>query len=623
MASPAETLFMLFDADTSKLDKGLKNSHDAADKLEDKLEKVDKVAGVLGSSLIELAKGFGAGILAGLAATSIANLVTQTADLTLKSLDAAEALGVNVTELEALDSAAQMSGGQIGAFTQSLGNMSRNLNEVASTGKGAALPVIEQLGISLDELKAVAKDPIASMELLSDKFTELSETQAAQLGQKLGMDQGTINLLRQGRTGIAALVAEQKSLFTLTQQDAEAAAKFQDELDRLIRVADGLKRSLATALMPALTWVLEGIRKVVTFIKENQTAVVAFFAIVAGIVLALFLPAILSAVAAVYALIAPFLLVGLAIAAIAAIAALVFDDINAFLTGQDSLIGELAKKWPIIGIAIRDLGLVFEWFKEMVSAAFAFIVDLIESGPAVAFDNLKERVFGVLDSIVARFPILNVAISMIKVGVEQAMQAFEYLWGAIKTGAAMAIDWLAKLWETMGPIVKGAAKLMGIDLGKMSFSLERGMAITGDRQGDASAVMQRNRDKREGRESGGGVMATMAKEREPEKKPGTNLGSFSLGNAQLSAIDSASGASGAVKNANGNPFGQGGSSGGVAAGAAGRGETNIQKTYQTTVQNVTVETQATDAEGIGSSIASALTSEVDRAINAADNGMQA
>lgn len=628
MASPLETLFMMFEADTSKLDKSIDDSYDGADKLEKKLGAVDKAAGVLGSSLVELVKGFGAGLVAGLAATSIANLVTNTAELTLRSLDAAEALGVSVTELEALDSAAQMTGGQTGAFTQSLTNMSRNLNEVAATGKGAALPVMEQLGISMKDLQAVAKDPIASMEMLADKFVELSETQAAQVGQKLGLDQGTINLLRQGRTGIAALTAEQKKLFTLTQQDAEAAAKFQDELDRLMRIADGLKRSLATALMPALTWVFEKLQKLVLFMKDNQTAVVAFFAAVAAILFAVFLPAVLSAVTAVYTLLAPFILVGLAIAAIAAIAALVFDDINAYLNGQDSVIGELAKKWPIIGLAVRELGLVFEWFKEVVASVFGFIVDLITVGPAEAFENLKQRIFGVMDSIAARFPPLAGLINFVKFNVELTQKAFGYLWEAVQAGARVAITWLTKMWETMGPIIKGAAKLMGIDLGNLSFDFDKGMQVAARDQDNAMEVMRKNREKREGKEAsesdgGGGVMSTLSDAAAPAKKAGggVNLGSFDLGSKQLSAIDSASSGSGAIKSANGNPFGQGGGGGGVSSG--GKGETVVQKTYTVTVENVTVETQATDAEGIASSVGGALTSEINRAINAADNGMKA
>lgn len=623
MASPFETLFMIFEADASKVDDGLKDATKAADKLENKLEDVDKKAGMLGSSFLEMVKGFAAGAVAGLLTSSLASLVTETVSMTMASKDAADALGVSVAELEALDSAAQVSGGQTGAFTASLGNLSRMLNEVAKTGKGAAVPMFEQLGLSVAELKAVSDDPIEALGLLADKFEHLSKTEAAQLGQKLGLDPGTINLMRQGRIGIADLVAQQKALYTLTEQDAEAAEKFEDQLDKLVRMVNAVKRAFVTTLLPALTWVLEKIESVVGFMKDNQTAVIAFFTVVAGIVLAVFLPAILSAVAAVWALIAPFLAVGLAIAAVAAIVALVFDDINSYLNGQDSMIGELAKKWPIIGVAVKELGLVFEWLKELLSAGFAFIVDLIESGPTAAFQNLKERVFGVLDSIAARFPPFAWTINVVKMAVNGATDAFGFLWENIKTGASLAMEFLKRLWDVMGPVVKGAAKLMGIDLSNVSFNVQRGVAKTEGWQSDAMGVMERNRAKREARDAGGGVISqdAAARPKGTNTTPKSSFAGFDLGAAQLSAIDMAAAGSGVSKAAAANPFGQGGGNGGAAAmSAAPAAQT---KTITVTVDRVEVSTQATDADGIASSMAGALTQEINAAINAADNGMRA
>ena len=135
--------------------------------------------------------------------------------------DSAEALGVNVSALHAWDNGAQMSGGQTGAFTASLGTLNTGLNAIATKGTGLMLPFFKQLGLSMKDIKEGAKDPIGALQKMSDSFSKLSAAEAAGLGSKMGLDQGTINLLREGRTGLDEIIRKQKELGVVTEEQAE------------------------------------------------------------------------------------------------------------------------------------------------------------------------------------------------------------------------------------------------------------------------------------------------------------------------------------------------------------------------------------------------------------------
>lgn len=564
MASPIETMFYIFDADAKKLEAGLDKADKQAKNVEQSIERVDKAASAMGASFLELVKGFGAGIVAGLAASSIGSLVKQTAELATQSLDAAEALGVQVDQLEALDSAAQMSGGQQGALSNSLRSLTLNLQEVARTGKGAAVPALVALGVSLDQVKQVADDPIAAMELLADQFENLSAAEAAQLGAKLGLDQGTINLLRQGRAGMADLVAEQKELFTLTKKDAEAAAAFQDQLDRLMRVVEGVKRTIATMLMPALTWALEKITETVKFLQDHKAAAISFFAALAAIVLAIFLPSMIAAAAAVWATIAPFVAVGIAVLALAAIFALVAEDVWNFYNGQDSVIGELSKKWPVIGEIVKDLGLVFQWWGEIVTGILQFIADAVMLGPGQAFENLKARVFAVFDSIGARFPILSGGLEALKGVINSVGETFSGVWAKAKEGADKLLNILGAVFNALKPIMEGAAKLLGLKMPSMDAvkSAFTGGKSTAEAQADAQRALSGNTATNIG-------AATAKAEREKaEGKKDDGPGIFE------SAAAKAKGAFGLDQDGKAKSLGYGGGGGGgggAGAGGAGAG----------------------------------------------------
>jgi hypothetical protein len=131
-----------------------------------------------------------------------------------------------------------------------------------------------------------------------------------------------------------------------------------------------LKDRLVMWLVPALTklgeWVEKGLKAFKEFDKdtqilENSMKIFGLFLIV------VLIPALWTAVTAVYALLAPFL----AVAAVVAAAFLVVEDLYALFTGGDSAIGHYLDEWFGEGSAqkVIDWGAnVVKTFKEWIAA---------------------------------------------------------------------------------------------------------------------------------------------------------------------------------------------------------------------------------------------------------------
>ncbi len=133
---------------------------------------------------------------------------------------------------------------------------------------------------------------------------------------------------------------------------------------------------------------------IVDWAGEHKDFVVGFFGAIAAVVAAIYLPAMIAAAAATLAATWPILAIGVAIVAAAAAFALIYDDIMNFIAGNDSMIGQIFEKYPMIKEIVFGLidafkqmgsavGAVFEFIGEMWKLQFDFImqgVEMIKSG---------------------------------------------------------------------------------------------------------------------------------------------------------------------------------------------------------------------------------------------------
>jgi len=224
---------------------------------------------------------------------------------------------------------------------------------------------------------------------LADQFGKLDRTQALFLGKKLGLDQGSINLLMQGRRSMEELIARQKELGVVTQAQADAATKFEIAEVKAGMAIETLKRELVSELLPAFTWLIEKVEQATDFMRDHS----GMMKTAATIVAIALTPALWGAATAAWALIAPILIAAAPFIALGAAILLVADDIDTFMKGGDSMLGRIVQKWPIMGDIFRGIGAAARTMQDMLLK----VIDQVLH-PFQTFHDLIEAIFNMIKS---------------------------------------------------------------------------------------------------------------------------------------------------------------------------------------------------------------------------------
>lgn len=290
-----------------------------------------------------------AGLLGvGLSIKGAVNTYLEQADALGKYSDS---LGVAVEDVQAWEEAVKHAGGTGEGFRQSLQGLTANLTAIATTGKGRMLPFLQQLGISAKDANGKVKDAMELLPELAEKFEKMAPAEAAGFGEKLGLDKGVVMLLQQGRKATEEAVKAGKEHIRFTKADTEAAAKANDAIqDMQTSLMALIARAVAPAI-PLLTKFAQIIHTAAQWISENSETVTAFFIAVGTILMRQGIPAMLKFAASTRAAIAPFLPI---IAAVAALG-VALDDLWAFITGGDSVLERMLKRFGVTQETIDGL----------------------------------------------------------------------------------------------------------------------------------------------------------------------------------------------------------------------------------------------------------------------------
>ncbi|WP_337186578.1 hypothetical protein [Phenylobacterium sp.] len=240
-------LHVAFSADTAELSKGL-------DSVKAKLGGLAKVAGFTGAAI-------GAGLAA--AAVGLSAAVKGSIDAADQMDEMAQKVGVGVEGLSRLKYAAEISGVSMDTLSTGLKRLSAGMMEAATTGTGKAAGALARLGVEVRDASGALRDSDAVLVDVAERFSIMQDganktALAMSLFGKSGADM--IPFLNEGADGIARLRAEADDLgITLSAEAAASAGKFNENLDRLKAVGGGLTNQLATALLPALEGITNGL----------------------------------------------------------------------------------------------------------------------------------------------------------------------------------------------------------------------------------------------------------------------------------------------------------------------------------------------------------------------------
>lgn len=180
--------------------------------------------------------------------------------------DSAGKLGTTYSSLATLQYAAKMTGTEFGTLEGGLGKLQRNLAEVAATGKGPAAEALAKLRLNASALKEMditdAFEKVA-MQLAAIPNTADRAATAVDLFGKSG--QGLMNIIKEAKGGLGEFREEAERLgLTLSGDQVDKVAEFNDQLDRLNAAMDGLKTEILIKLAPGVTETLQGLTDAMT-----------------------------------------------------------------------------------------------------------------------------------------------------------------------------------------------------------------------------------------------------------------------------------------------------------------------------------------------------------------------
>lgn len=335
-----------FDAGKRKVDKGLKDTGNEADKTGAKLKKSGK----------DGADGFGN--VAASAAKFLALIggtmaVKRFIEQTVESSAALDRLSKNLQEgvstVSAWSNSAQLAGGSAEGLQGTLDMLSKSQTELQLTGQSQLIPYFSALGVSIADASGKARSGGDVLLDLSDRFSKMDRTTANNMGRMMGIDQGTMNLLLKGRKEVELMVARQKEYGTVTKQQAEESSRLKLAMTESKQSFEAFGRELLSAAMPALEGLFSMMKDFGAWMRENKEFVNAFLASIAvglGAIAAATIPINLTVVA----------VLGL----VAAIAAL-WQDYQTWKRGGDSFID-----WSKWEPGFTAAGKAIKWLKDLL-----------------------------------------------------------------------------------------------------------------------------------------------------------------------------------------------------------------------------------------------------------------
>lgn len=383
-----DKFLMIFEGDTTSLDDGVKKSKKSADSLIDTLKDADKVAGKVGDSLASSLKKTLASVAAAFAAGALINNTIGRASDIVAIANTADALGVAVEELDAFGRAAQAAGGDAQGARDSLTDMAETIGEALQDVESQRAKTFAGLGVSLRDVEGNAINAVEGILRLSDSVQGLSREEAIFRIKELGItDNKTVEMVLRGRKELERMLMVQKEQGVITKENAEEARKFTEGMNRLRGSLDVASTGFMSSLIPALTVGVEWLTKLVDWASEHSDVIVGFFGAIAAVVTALYLPAMISAAAATLAATWPIIAIAAVVTAVAAAFALAYEDIMNFIDGNDSLIGQIFEKYPLVKDVVFGIMDAFKLMWSVVSGIFNMmltgfkqIVDFIMRG---------------------------------------------------------------------------------------------------------------------------------------------------------------------------------------------------------------------------------------------------
>ena len=289
--------------------------------------------------------------------------------------------------------AIEYSGGNVAAFQSTFESLSKQIRQAPFTHNSTFLRGLSELGISVHNANGQIKSMSDLLLGLSGRLGGMSEGKAFLIGQRLGLDDDTIRLLREGKDAVQSYLDKTKEDGIIQKQNLEIYERLRKARVELSKSWSELSIKIGNVILPIITKLVDGLTSVAEWISENSGFIQHTLELlgwiasgIAGVTLAIGL--LVNSLK-----LLKMGLWGLGIGAII----LLWDDFMTYLEGGDSVIGRVINKFKEWGKSIKEnLRPVLEWLKDFWDGFVEFFEEKI-LWCIELWDKLANKVRGIRD----------------------------------------------------------------------------------------------------------------------------------------------------------------------------------------------------------------------------------
>lgn len=198
----------------------------------------------------------------------------------------ADRLGLNITWLQKYRYAANLSDVATGTFDMAMQRFTRRAAEAAA-GTGVAKDALKRLGVELRDGQGKMKSSEKLLNEVADGMKKVEDPAVrVRLAFALFDSEGVkmVNMLKNGSAAMNAAANEAEKLGIMTEAQARASEKFNDNMTKLWRAIKQLGYSIGSELMPymeefvvamkdmvleAKPEIIEGLRKAIKYLRDD------------------------------------------------------------------------------------------------------------------------------------------------------------------------------------------------------------------------------------------------------------------------------------------------------------------------------------------------------------------
>lgn len=369
------------------------------------------------------------------AGLSLNAVLDHTAEM-LDRVRAAETVGVDIEQYDALSRTFQTLGVDADGFRDSMIDLNEALGEAASDAKSGKAESFKTFGVSLRDSKGNIKSADEALLELSDTMSRMDKQQATFQIKQLGItDNAVIAAMMNGRKELERRIELQKTLGVLNEKDVAQLKNFKSAQDDLSAILGRFADVLTMTVVPALELLIDMTISVIKWAREHKGVLVGALGALAFVAVPALTASLWSMASAAWAAVAPFLpLIGAAVAL-----ALVFDDLWNYFNGGESVIGDLVQQFPM-------LAAVLESVKDSVLGAWE-AMKLLFSDPSAFMDALAAEMKASWDAIVQ---------GVIEAG-DAIGDALSAAWGKISNDTKQVftdlLTWITNIFSNIGSFI--------------------------------------------------------------------------------------------------------------------------------------------------------------------------